>query len=83
MTKENELEGFGLAPIQREGQPVWEAYGLSAPTDKPKYESVWVEIPVPLGLEKKAYNMIKKLIAKHYPKDWDEQRVGLDEETLK
>ena len=61
---------FGLAPIQKEGEPVWDhsAWELTGPVSKKtkcKYETDWFERRVPEELYDEAHEVLDKwLISK-------------------
>jgi len=58
---------FGLAPIQKEGEPVWNpfAWELTGPTSKKtkcKYETDWLERRVPEELYDEAHEVLDKFL---------------------
>lgn len=58
---------FGLAPLKREGESVWdeEVWGKEPPRTKPKYEYDYVERRIPTDLVDEAHEVLDKwLISK-------------------
>ena len=58
---------FGLAPVRREGESVWdeELWGPKPEYVKPKYETDWFERRVPEELYEEAHDVLDKwLISK-------------------
>jgi len=52
---------FDQAPIKKEGEP-FNPFGYTdeelAAIPKPKYDTTWVEVRVPINLEEEAYQLI-------------------------
>ena len=67
MEKNLKSNPFGLAPLKREGESIWdeELWGKAPPRTKPKYEYDYVERRIPTDLVDEAHEVLNKwLISK-------------------
>ena len=53
---------FGLAPVHKEGEPVWneEAWLVNGKKFEPKYDYTYVERRIPCELEDEAHEVLDK-----------------------